>query len=316
MSVLDHHIISERYFFPRPHALSHPTWVEVDGARLACHHERRGHPLTLLHFHGNGEVCGDYLPDFVNLCDDIGLDCFLAEYRGYGASSGVPQLGKMLEDVHHIVEAVGRPPEEIVVFGRSVGSIYAVEAASKHPFAGLVLESGIADARERILMRARPEELGSTPELIEAAFRARLDHKLKLSERTQPTLVMHARHDSLVSATHGRRLASYPAANARLVLFSQGDHNTIFYRNQEDYLAELKQLVDMIGAGENYDDTTTTMAGGVAVFDKTDEFMIPTVRSGPGETRPVIDVPDALTSTERAGPGDTMETRRPKSDDE
>ena len=251
MSVLDHPLITARYFFPRPDAVASPTWVDVEGGRLACFASRKGHPLTVVQFHGNGEVVADYVPDFVELLDGLGADCFLAEYRGYGASQGVPQLGKMLDDVEALFQAVGRRPEELVVFGRSVGSIYAVEFAHRYPaVAGLVLESGIAEPLERILMRASPAELGTSLSALQAVCRERLDHQAKLSARHKPTLILHTEHDSLVNVSHAKRLASYQPQNVRLVLFPQGDHNTSFAVNRARYVEELRELLGVCARGE------------------------------------------------------------------
>jgi pimeloyl-ACP methyl ester carboxylesterase len=251
MSVLDHPLITQRYFFPRPHAVANPTWVDVEEGRLACFAARCGHPLTVVQFHGNGEVVADYVPDFVELLDGLGADCFLAEYRGYGASEGVPQLGKMLGDAEAIFKAVGRRPEELIVYGRSVGSIYAIEFAHRYPaVAGLVLDSGIAEPLERILLRAAPEELGISLGVLQAECRARLDHQAKLRPRRKPTLILHTKHDSLVDASHATRLASYPAENCRLVLFPRGDHNTSFAVNRERYVEELRELIGLCARGE------------------------------------------------------------------
>jgi hypothetical protein len=250
MSVLDHPLITARYFFPRPDAVIDPTWVDVEHGRLACYAARRGHPLTIVLFHGNGEVVADYVPAFVELFDDLGADCFLAEYRGYGASQGVPQLGKMLDDVDAIFEAVGRRPEEIIVFGRSVGSIYALEFAHRHPeVAGLVLESSIADPLERILIRATPAELGTSLEALRAACQERLDHRAKLRARRKPTLIMHTKNDHLVDASHATRLASWQTENVRLVMFAHGDHNTLFAVNLNQYVEELRELVRVCARG-------------------------------------------------------------------
>lgn len=315
MSLLDHPTITERYFFPRNTALLDPTWVDVDGARLACHHHDAGHPVTVIHFHGNGEVCADYVPDLPSRFDAFGADTFLAEYRGYGASTGTPQLGRMLEDVEEIFAAVGRPASEIIAFGRSVGSIYAIELAARYPVAGLILESGIADPRERILLRAAPDELGTNQELLDAEFRAHLDHQHKLATRTRPTLIMHARKDSLVKATHAVELANYPRSNVRLVLFDEGDHNTIFAFNEERYMAEVAELIEIARDGAEYggvDREADTLQGGVAVFEDTVEFESPRIpRRGPGHTSPIIRN-DAI--RQRVGPGETLETDREDSD--
>ncbi len=311
MSVLDHPIITERYFFPRDETLDRPRYVDVDGARLACHDHRAGHPLVVVHFHGNGEVCADYVPHLPQLWSAHGADCFLAEYRGYGGSTGTPQLRKMLDDIPAIFDAVGRPAAEIVVFGRSVGSIYAIEFARRYPVAGLVLESGISDPGERVLMRARPEELGTTSTLLDAEFHAYFDHRAKLAGRNLPTLVMHAQHDSLVNASHATRLASYPESNVRLVLFDKGDHNSIFAANETAYIAEVSRLIGLCRDDEAYDDrerphVNDTIEGGIAVFESTREYDSPVVRrTGPGQTAPFT-VP-AVLAKRRFGPGDTSE---------
>jgi len=251
MSVLDHPLITARYFFPRPEPVANPTWVDVEGGRLACFASRRRHPLTVVLFHGNGEVVADYVPFFAELLHGLGADCFFAEYRGYGASQGVPQLGKMLDDVEALFQAVGRRPEELVVLGRSVGSIYAIEFAHRYPaVAGLVLDSGIASPLERIMLRASPAELGMSLSALQAAFLERLDHREKLRARHKPTLILHTQHDSLVEVSHAERLASYQTENVRLVLFPQGDHNTCFAINRARYVEELRELIGVCARGE------------------------------------------------------------------
>ncbi len=92
--ILDHPIVSSRYFFPRREFLPDPYWVEAaDGSRLACHYQAV-HPdaKTVVYFHGNGEVVADYLPSFPEWITRAGCNVLLAEYRGYGMSSGTPAL--------------------------------------------------------------------------------------------------------------------------------------------------------------------------------------------------------------------------------
>lgn len=311
MSLLDHELITARYFFPRRYAPPRPTWVEVDGARLACHSSGDEHPLTVVHFHGNGEVVADYIPEFVDLVDELGADCFLAEYRGYGASTGVPQLGAMLDDVTAIREAVGRPLEELVVFGRSVGSIYALEFAARYPeIAGLVIESGIADPLERILLRCSPEELGVSIEELQEAFGDRLDNTAKIRNRRGPTLIIHARHDSLVDVSHAARLASAQEENAKLVLLPHGDHNSIFMENRSRYTVEFQRFLQKV-SGPSPDDTLEGFVVPEPVFDGRDQTLeVP--RRGPGDTTPLT-VPEAL-QPGRSGPGETAEFDRPNID--
>ncbi|MCA9712631.1 MAG: alpha/beta hydrolase, partial [Myxococcales bacterium] len=144
-ALLDHPLLTERYFFPRPAAVHDPWIVETGGVRLQGYRgASRGGP-ALLHFHGNGEVALDWAGGFAARLEAEGIDVFLGEYRGYGGSTGRPALASMLDDALALADATGVPPSRLVVYGRSVGSIYALHVAAHRAVAGLVLESGIAD---------------------------------------------------------------------------------------------------------------------------------------------------------------------------
>jgi pimeloyl-ACP methyl ester carboxylesterase len=242
--VLDHPVIAARYFFPRRDRPRAPFRVEVDGATLACSFHRAGPDApTAVHFHGNGEVVADYLDGFADRLTALGWNLLLAEYRGYGASTGEPRLGAMLDDVEAVVRAAGAPPERLVLFGRSVGSIFALEGVARFPeAAGLVLESAVADPLERLLLRLEPEELGLSAGELAAACERRLDHRRKIGSYQGPVLVLHATHDDLVDASNARRLAAWAGGPVALHLFERGDHNSILAANEDAYFAALSDF--------------------------------------------------------------------------
>lgn len=240
-SILDHRLITERYFFPRRDAPRDPFRIDVDGATLACAaHRPHGDPAPLLlHFHGNGEVVADYVPDVAEAYATAGLDTFFAEYRGYGASTGTPALVRMLGDVERVIDALGVPDERIFVYGRSIGSIYAIEAVHRRPrLGGLILESGIATPLSRIAIRVRPDELGVTEEELREDAARHLDHEAKLRGYPGRVLVLHAASDFMVDVSHAKQNASW-AARSELVIFPRGDHNSILAYN----LPEIVQRV-------------------------------------------------------------------------
>lgn len=246
--LLNHHLISERYFFPRSGTLADPFWVDCGDARLACsYHEVDPAAKTLVHFHGNGEIVDDWCGDFVSLIQQMGCNCFLAELRGYGQSTGEAQLGKMLEDVVPTIEALAKPASELIFFGRSVGSIFAIEAAAMFPdAAGLVLESGVADVRERLLMRVSPAELGVTTDEFDIVVSGSLDHQRKMAAYPGPSLVMHTRNDGLVDVSHGQRLYDWAAGRKKIKIFPQGNHNDIMFVNAREYFALLADFITSV----------------------------------------------------------------------
>lgn len=243
--LLNHPLISQRYFFPRRGFLSEPFMVEVEGAQLACYyHEVDPQAKTLVHFHGNGEIVDDWLDGFVQAIAHAGLNCFLAEYRGYGRSTGEPQLGKMLEDVKATIAALQLPPEQLLIFGRSVGAIFALEAVRLFPdVAGLVIESGIADVRERLLLRVHPQELGVSLPEFDRAVDAHLNHQRKIAVYPGPLLVMHTRNDGLVSARHAEKLYQWAPGRKELKIFPHGNHNDIMFVNTREYFSTLQGFI-------------------------------------------------------------------------
>src|SRR5262245_13674164 len=204
-TILDHPLVASRYFFPRRAVISDPHWVEAaDGSRLACY-SRVVNPdaKTVVYFHGNGEVVADYLPEFPQWITRTGCNVLLAEYRGYGLSTGRPALAGMLDDVLPIIESLNITDSRIVLFGRSIGSLYALHGVYQCPqIGGLIIESGVADLTERFLQRVAPEELGLSKADVENELRNSFDYTRKLGSFQGRTLILHARFDELLDAHH------------------------------------------------------------------------------------------------------------------
>lgn len=242
-TILDHPIVSSRYFFPRKASIPDPHWVEAaGGGRLACYYQVVDPDAkTVVYFHGNGEVVADYLPDFPAWIARTGCNCLLAEYRGYGMSTGHPALVGMLEDVVPIMESLHIPDQKIVLFGRSIGSLYALHGVSQRPgIAGLIIESGVADLTERFFQRVLPEELGVAKADVVDELRKHFDYAQKLRGFEGRTLILHARLDELIDAHHAEMLYAAAREPKQLKIFDRGGHNDIFFRNRAEYM----QLVE------------------------------------------------------------------------
>lgn len=248
-SCLDHPVLAERLFYPWPCRFDDPFYVEGKEGRLGCWYGRRSPGgVTVIHFHGNGETVLDYLDGFAARMEALGVNLLLAEYRGYGMSDGEPRLAALLEDIPPIVAASGAPPEKIVFFGRSLGSLYALHAASIFPHAaGLILESAIADPLERILARIEPRHLGVSMEALRTEIHRHFDQKGKLDAFSGRTLVMHTRNDDLVDVSHGERLYAWAREPKELAIFERGDHNNIMEVNEESYFALVESFMVAVG---------------------------------------------------------------------
>ncbi|MFM9062661.1 MAG: alpha/beta hydrolase [Pirellula sp.] len=245
-NILDLPAISGRYLFPQNRTLKRPSVIHVNNIELACYKRIVDeHGLTLVHFHGNGEAVSDYVPFLADIFQDMGLNQLFIEYRDYGGSSGKAQLVAMLADGQAALQAAGIAPEKAVVFGRSIGSLYAIELACREPtIAGLIIESGIADPCERFLNFADLRSAGLSESDVRAEAAKYFDHESKLSSYSNPLLILHAQNDGLIDISHAQRNYQWSGSKQKqLVKFPHGNHNTIFQANMNQYLTAVKEFI-------------------------------------------------------------------------
>lgn len=248
-SILDLPAISGCYLFPQPRCIDEPFMVQVAGAELACYRRIvNSANFTLIHFHGNGEAVADYIPWMADEFATLGLNSLFVEYRQYGSSTGKAQLVAMLGDGESAIVAAGIAPEKAIAFGRSIGSLYAIELVHRQPtIAGLVLESGIAAPSERFLAYADLSATGIFAADVIAEAKLKFNHQQKLSGYHNPLLVLHAEHDGMVVISHAERNYEWSASSQkRLLRFPVGDHNTILEYNREEYFQALREFVKTV----------------------------------------------------------------------
>ena len=248
-SLLDHPAVSGRYLFPQPRRVNDPFIVKAEGAELMCYRQVIDPDnFTMVHFHGNGEAVADYVPDMADVFAGFGLNSLFVEYREYGGSTGEAHLVAMLGDGEAAMKAAGLAPERTIVFGRSIGSLYAIELVYRQAaIAGLILESGIADPSERFLTYADLSAAGLEEDDVLAETKRHFNHKRKLSGYKNPLLVMHTENDGLIDISHAERNYKWAGSTEKqLVRFPVGNHNTILGRNWKEYMAAVSSLVKTI----------------------------------------------------------------------
>ena len=116
-----------------------------DGVKLVAWHVPVSEPRgTVLFFHGNAGNISHRL-DSLRVFNELGLATLIFDYRGYGESEGEISEAGIYRDAeavwHHLTEEMGVPPNQVVVFGRSLGAAVAARVASRHEPAALILES-------------------------------------------------------------------------------------------------------------------------------------------------------------------------------
>ena len=88
-----------------------------------------------------------------DICNKFELNLFIFDYRGFGYSSGEPTKKNLKKDgevgYKFLTEYSGLDPDDIVVWGESLGGFVAIWTASKYPCRSLILLStfsGLDDA--------------------------------------------------------------------------------------------------------------------------------------------------------------------------
>lgn len=200
------------------------------------------HPWILF-FHGNGEVAGDYngIAPYYNR---QGLSLLVADYRGYGASSGTPTFSALISDAHIILKTVlaklpsrGYKPH-LWVMGRSLGSISALELACRYPedLQGVIFESGFVSVVELV------NHLG----LPSPGDMSALERECRETARgiSIPALVLHGEEDSLVPLSQGRGLfEDLGSAKKEFVTIPRAEHNDIMFVGIQTYMEAIRKFV-------------------------------------------------------------------------
>lgn len=216
------------YFSTGDDVRLHGWWIAGDADRP-----------TLLWFHGNGGNLSDRVEIFAKVHDEIGVGIFAIDYRGYGRSEGSPSEEGLYADAAAALETViartDTESSDVVAVGQSLGSAVAVELATDHEFAGVVLEAPFTSVPD--MARHHYSPLPVAP-LLRTGF----DTKSKIGGIGAPLLVVHGHEDDIVPVDMGREV--YDAAPEPKVfeVIAGAGHNDIFL--SEAYLGILRAFLE------------------------------------------------------------------------
>jgi alpha-beta hydrolase superfamily lysophospholipase len=248
-SIFDSQGFNTNLFFPRTD--SSPTLADVEeyyiyaekGVRI---HVRR-HPnppakISLLFFHGNGEIVSDY-DNLAEHFSKLGVELIIADFRGYGKSTGTPTLRRTLEDAHLIFDYLKIAKiykSKVVVMGRSLGGAPTIELCSnRSDIQACVLESSYADPIP--LVERRGLNIKKTTPEEDAVF----NNSLKIVTVKCPMLVMHGANDFLISPQEAKLNYENAGAKIKTLEILEGvGHNDMMMN--PSYFSILKRFFDSL----------------------------------------------------------------------
>ncbi len=248
---LDQPILLKNLFYPRqdhsapgPGAFDLLASVEEGvqvGLRFFQHEEKAP---WILYFHGNGEVASDY-DGIAPFYHQLGVNLVVADYRGYGASTGVPTFSALVQDAHPLFRAVqaelnARNLAPVSwIMGRSMGSIPALELAAgdRGELKGLIIESGFASPLRLLKHLGMPVKLEGVEEVEK-------ETQERLSRVQLPTLLLHGEEDRLVPLEEAEYLEErLVSEDLELISIPRAGHNDIMFVGRRDYFAQLEKFI-------------------------------------------------------------------------
>ncbi len=199
---------------------------------------------VVLFFHGNGEIVSDY-DDLGGLYNEIGINFFVVDYRGYGKSTSSPSVTSMMNDCLIIFDFIlGYMVEKklkgtLSVMGRSLGSASAIEicAAREADFKCLIIESGFAKISPLL------QKLGINSQAIGLHEQKEFENIGKIKLFSKPCLVIHAEFDHIIPFSDGKALFDACGSSDKMLLQIKGaNHNDIFLKGMNQYMEHIKKI--------------------------------------------------------------------------
>ncbi len=217
-------IMADRLIFPEiePGYRDDPGIFKLqssDGAHLSAYFlEAPNSKQLLLYCHGNGEDLGHFRR-FLETFQARGISVLAFDYPGYGTSTGVASERGCYASTDaayaYAVGPLGYKPEQICLYGRSLGGGPACWLAQRYPVGRMILD-GTFTSTFRIITKWRllPWD--------------KFNNLARLHDITCPILFIHGTNDLIVPFSHAlKNYHTYQGEKKKLWVKEAG-HNNLY----------------------------------------------------------------------------------------
>ncbi|UCH98558.1 MAG: alpha/beta hydrolase [Candidatus Aminicenantes bacterium] len=192
---------------------------------------------VILFCHGNIGNVSQRIDSF-KIFRELGFSIFIFDYRGYGKSEGSPtEKGTYLDAEgawNYLVREMKVKPENIIVFGRSLGGGIASYLAYKYQPRALIIESSFTSVPDMAKMIYPRLPVGFL-------LRYKYNTRKRLKDIHCPVLIIHSPDDRTIPFIHSQIL--YETANPpKKFLRIKGDHLKGFLRSKKLYTKGLREF--------------------------------------------------------------------------
>ncbi len=193
---------------------------------------------TILFADGNAGNMS-YRLESVLFLNQIGANVLMFDYRGYWKSSGKPTEEATYEDImacyNWLVDVKGIKPENIILFGRSLGGAVAIDLAKKVKCTGLIVESAFTSAPD-VAAHVFP----FFP--VRLLSKYKYDSIKKIKNVKCPILITHSIDDDIIPFTMGQILFDEAKEPKEFVQLS-GGHNERGYLRDSTYREAIARMI-------------------------------------------------------------------------
>jgi len=216
------------------------VWLQTaDGVRInAFYRSNPASKQVLLWFHGNAENIGYGLGQMRALAR-IGVNILAVDYRGYGRSEGRPDEVGVYRDADaaydYLVKERHFRPDDVVIYGHSLGGAVAINLAARRPCGGLIVQSSFTNAQ------AMTREIFALP-LVGYLVKSRFNSQRKIRNVHAPILIVHGTRDDVVPIDMGEQLFDAAPEPKRFYRMEGAGHNDLVEAGGDGFVACLKQF--------------------------------------------------------------------------
>lgn len=196
---------------------------------------------TIIHFHGNACNVSHMLYDALGMFQKVKANIMLLDYRGYGQSEGSPSQAGLVMDAEAALDYLLLrrdvvDPEQVFLFGRSLGGAVAMELASRREaqIRGIIVENTFT-SMEDLVKHLSP---AFSKHMVRAMMN-KWDTLSIIGNISKPMLFLSGRADEIVPPrmmsalykaailSEGRELAAFPKGKHNSTCLSRGYYETI-----------------------------------------------------------------------------------------
>jgi len=205
------------------------NWTPASGAVLYCH--------------GNASNLSHRSESVRRWQERIKMGILIFDYPGYGKSSGKPTEANCYASAEAfrswLLRERGVAPEDLLLFGGSLGGAVAIEVATRHPYRALVLVSAFTSVPDMAAMQFR-----WLP--VRRFIRNRFENLAKIGKLGR-VFIAHGTGDRTIPFEMGERLYSAARDPKRFFRMEGYDHNHSpgpeFYTSLEHFLWQIASSV-------------------------------------------------------------------------